>query len=324
MLQQTQVAAVIPYYESFLERFPNVNRLAAAALPEVLSLWKGLGYYARARGLHRAAKEIVRRGGTLPRTAAQLRELPGFGAYTAGAVASIAFGERTPLVDGNVARVLSRHAALRESPQSTVGKAQLWKLADQLVPANRPGDFNQALMELGALVCTPRRPTCLLCPVQRDCLARKRGLVDLLPTRAGRKAKKRLNLTIALVRRRGRILVARRIESGLFGGLWELPSVLGASSNPTRLTETLAMTLGVRLRPGHLVATLERTLTHRNLTLRVFDCELIGGRLSPRETYLEARFVSREALGRLGMSSAMIAAIEAALGQPPWVTPPSS
>jgi A/G-specific adenine glycosylase len=317
MLQQTQVTTVIPYYERFLKRFPNVARLAQADLPEVLSLWSGLGYYARARGLHRAAGEIVQRGGVLPSTARELRELPGFGAYTAGAVASIAFGESVPVVDGNVARVLARYAAIREHPQSTAGKKRLWDVAGSLVPTKRPGDFNQALMELGALVCVPRNPICLLCPLFSPCAARKKGLVEILPVKPRRKARRRIETASALVVRRGQVLIARRSERGLFGGLWELPSVPLADADPKGLTEAWEACLGLRLHPGLLVAKVDRVLTHRDLTFHVYACEAKGGRLRANGTYVEARYVRPKDLKQLGMSSAMSAALEAALRYPP-------
>ncbi|MCS7300931.1 MAG: A/G-specific adenine glycosylase, partial [Fimbriimonadales bacterium] len=175
MLQQTQTATVIPYFERFIARFPDVQALADAPLEEVLRYWEGLGYYARARNLHKAARMIVQNGGRLPATADRLRELPGIGAYTAGAIASIAFGQPTPVVDGNVIRVLARLLWLKGDLKAAPAQKQLWRISEQLIDPQRPGDFNQAIMELGSTVCTPTQPRCSECPVSHLCAAYQRG-----------------------------------------------------------------------------------------------------------------------------------------------------
>jgi A/G-specific adenine glycosylase len=309
MLQQTQVSTVIPYYQRFLSRFPTVQALARAPAAEVFAQWRGLGYYARARALHRAASRIVESGGSLPRSAEALRALPGFGRYTAGAVASIAFGERTPIVDGNVARVLARWRAVEGDIRSNAVRDQLWDIADGLVPEKRPGDFNQALMELGALVCTPRAPACLLCPVTASCQARRRGLQDRIPNKIAVRARHRLVLSVALVRRGSCILVARRAEKGLFGGLWELPSEPDDGRGVAALEQAVRSHVGLRLRVGPLLAEVHRTLTHRDLELRVYRCRKMGGRLAPTGNYVQAAFKSLSELGSLGMATAMASAI---------------
>ena len=182
MLQQTRVDVVVPYWTRMLERFPAPRDMAEAPIDDVLSRWSGLGYYRRARNLWLCAREVVERfDGRLPDDVEGLRSLPGIGAYTAGAVASIAFDRQAPLVDGNVARVLARHAGIDDDPRSAVGQRRLWAEAAALVPAERPGRFNQALMELGATICTPRSPACAICPLERDCVARREGRVDELP-----------------------------------------------------------------------------------------------------------------------------------------------
>ncbi|MBX7251062.1 MAG: A/G-specific adenine glycosylase, partial [Candidatus Promineofilum sp.] len=187
MLQQTQIAAVVPYYERWLARFPTVAALAAAPLDDVLKQWEGLGYYSRARHLHAAAQRIVAdHGGRLPDTLEELLRLPGVGRYTAGAVASIAYGVRAPVLDGNVIRVLSRLFDVAEDVTRPETRARLWALAEALVPAERPGDYNQALMELGQVICVPQRPRCLLCPLRDDCLARQRGTQLERPVRPPR------------------------------------------------------------------------------------------------------------------------------------------
>ena len=226
MLQQTRVETVIPYYERFLARYPTVADLAGATLDQVLSLWSGLGYYRRARVLHLAAREVTERyGGAFPAEAAGLRDLPGVGAYTAGAIASIAFDRREALVDGNVARVLARLEGIDDDIKSAAGARRLWAAAARLVPAERPGRFNQALMELGATVCTPRSPRCDACPVDGACAARAAGREEELPVISPKREAPSVAMVAAVVRAGRRVLLARRAEGGLFGGLWEPPMV---------------------------------------------------------------------------------------------------
>jgi A/G-specific adenine glycosylase len=235
MLQQTQVATVIPYYERFLERFPTVQDLANAPLDDVLKLWAGLGYYSRARNLHRGAQVVATRfGGKLPDTSEAIREIPGIGAYTAGAILSIAYGKPEALVDGNVARVLSRMFLLRGDWRKGEMKGKLWTIARELVDSTSrgtgkiiratPGDLNESLMELGATVCTPASPDCQGCPVAEFCAAKKKGLQSEFPEPPAKKTVPSWKLTAWIVEdESGRILLARRAENGLFGGLWEVP-----------------------------------------------------------------------------------------------------
>jgi A/G-specific adenine glycosylase len=270
MLQQTRVTTVIPYWQRWMARFPSVHTLADAPLDDVLAHWAGLGYYSRARNLHRGAREVVARwNGELPRAADELREVPGIGAYTAGAIASIAHGERAPLVDGNVARVLARVFELDDDVKSTRGQKLLWRLAgavmDALDAADAPGDLNQGLMELGATVCSPRAPACLACPLADLCAARAAGRQDELPVVPARRSPEQLPLidSVALwATRGGDILLARRRPEGLFGGLWELPQGLTADDAARRA--------GVELRGvGDEVATHEQVLSHRRMRLRI-------------------------------------------------------
>lgn len=316
MLQQTQVSTVIPYWERFLSRFPTVQALAAAPLEEVLTAWKGLGYYSRARNLHRAAEEVVQRfGGRLPASAAELLTLPGFGRYTAGAVASIAGGEQTPLVDGNVARVLSRLFEVEGLPGDRAREAQLWALAGALVVGERPGDFNQALMEHGATVCRPEQPLCLLCPVREHCLAYRHGRVGELPPAKVRAAPRRLTLALAAWRdEAGRLLLARRAEKGLFGGLWELPAAeVPEEATDAQAGEALSAALGVRVLPEGALGVVKRQLTHRALTLRVLRVHGVQKPQHP-QGFLELRWCTEQEALALGMSTAMHKALEVALG----------
>jgi len=259
MLQQTRVATVIPYWQRWMAKFPTVRALADAPLDDVLAAWAGLGYYSRARNLWSGARAVADRG--LPTRASELRGVPGIGPYTAGAIASIAFGERAPLVDGNVARVLARVFAVTDDIKSTAGQRALWAHAGEVMAAlpaaAAPGDLNQGLMELGATVCSPSAPRCLLCPLTTLC--KTRG--DELPIVAPRKRAHELPLLAreALwIERGGEVVLARREPQGLFGGLWELPQGDGA-----------ARALGVTVE-REPVAIHEQTLAHRRLRIAVF------------------------------------------------------
>jgi A/G-specific adenine glycosylase len=282
MLQQTRAQAVVPYYERFLARFPDVGELAGADSEEVLRAWAGLGYYARARNLQRAARAIVdEHGGRLPASAAALRALPGIGPYTAGAVASIAFDRPEPVVDGNVARVLSRLLGIRDDVRGARGRRRLWAAAAALARGPSPGELNQALMELGATVCTPRRPRCTACPVARRCAARRDGDPEALPARPARRAPRAVEAVAALVLRRGRALAVRRPPRGLLGGLWELPGgELARGEAPEaglrRLLRERAGLHALRLRPA---GSLEHLFTHRRLRLHLYRCDTGRGRV---------------------------------------------
>ncbi len=292
MLQQTRVETVLPYYARWLRAFPTVHALARAKDDRVLKLWEGLGYYSRVRNLHRAAQTVAREhSGKLPRTAEGLRQLPGIGRYTAGAIASIAFGERVPLVDGNVARVFARVFAIRANVKAPRTMQALWQLAEELVPARNPGDFNQALMELGALVCTPANPRCEACPMRRVCVARARGLVDQLPNRGRPQAAKRVVVSAALVRRNGSLLMQRRPDRGLLAGMWELPALRRG-----------------QFRKGKPLLELRHTITNRRITLRVFECQC-GSALQDNLT-ADLRWVSATEIKRLSLPAAHRRAIK--------------
>jgi A/G-specific adenine glycosylase len=223
MLQQTRVVAVVPYYQRFIERFPTPQALAAAPEQELLALWSGLGYYARARNLQRAAQAITRLG-AFPRTFEQIRELPGVGDYTAAAVASIAFGLPHAVLDGNVIRVLSRLTAERGNVQSSTVRASLKQTAQTMLDASRPGDFNQALMELGATICLPRAPQCLLCPLSEQCAARAEGIQNELPVKLSKRDPIKLAIELLLVEKDGRVLMRQRgAHEPRLAGFWELP-----------------------------------------------------------------------------------------------------
>jgi A/G-specific adenine glycosylase len=305
MLQQTQVVTVIPYWQRFLERFPTPTALAQASPDEVLSLWRGLGYYSRARNLHRAAQELVaHHGGSLPPSHAQLLGLPGFGRYTAGAVASIAFGLPAPILDGNVDRVLARAHGV-EGPRGDRGRERaLWALAERWVQGPSPGELNQALMELGAIVCRPTHPACPRCPLRAHCAANAQGRAEALPAPRVRATRKALALQVAVVRRKGQLLLRRRPEEGLFGGLWELPALeLAPDATPATVRTGFSELLGARITRAVPLGAVRRTLTHRDLTLHLWALSPTLARLpGPGDRW---RWAGPSAWGALGISAAM-------------------
>jgi A/G-specific adenine glycosylase len=281
MLQQTRVETVIPYYQRFLKAFPTVRHLAAADQDRVLKLWEGLGYYGRARSLHKAARMIVTdHGGALPRTAEQWRQLPGIGPYTAGAIASIASDLAEPAVDGNVLRVLSRIFAMDDCIDDPATRRRITAIACELLPPKRAGAFNQALMDLGARICLPRRPRCAGCPAARWCDARRHGRQDELPVRRPRKAIPHHTIVVAAIRRRGRYLIGKRPATGLLGGLWEFPGgkVEPGETHADALTREVREETGLTIRVGRPIAVVDHTYSHFSVTLHVYACEVASGR----------------------------------------------
>ncbi len=226
MLQQTQVQTVIPYFERFMARFPDVVTLADAAQDEVLQHWSGLGYYARARNLHKAAQQVRdRHGGVFPSMLDEVMDLPGVGRSTAGAILSLAFDQRHPILDGNVKRVLARHEAIEGWPGTTAVAKRLWEIAEANTPQDHVAAYTQAIMDLGATLCTRSKPACDLCPVAADCVARKDGTVTLFPGRKPKKVKPLRATTMVIAKHDGHVYLERRPESGIWGGLWSLPEI---------------------------------------------------------------------------------------------------
>jgi A/G-specific adenine glycosylase len=277
MLQQTQVATATPFYQAFLDRFPNLDALARAPIDAVLHAWAGLGYYRRARMLHAAAREIVREhGGLVPRDPAAFGALPGVGRYTTGAVLSIAYERPLAVVDGNVARVLSRIEALPLALKRPRDARVLWARAESLVPADAPGDWNQALMELGATVCTPRMPRCEMCPVHRWCRALALKRVEAFPPVAARRDTERVRRAVILITREDRMLMARR-EGALLAGLWEPPGaeLAGGGSARAPLGRALAA-LGFRAKLEPTGEVVRHTITHRRIEVEVWRGMMVG------------------------------------------------
>jgi len=300
MLQQTRVEAVVPYFERFTARFSTVSELAAAPIEDVLAAWSGLGYYRRARALHAAARAVVERhAGVFPGTRSDLLDLPGIGPYTAGAIASIAFDAPEPLVDGNVARVLARLFLLDDPQESAAFRADSWRIAGELVGAlgeRSPGDWNQALMELGALVCTPRAPRCLVCPVRAHCRAAAEGRVDELPVPKKRPATIEVELHVALVREGARVLVVERPSTGRMAGLWELPTIEPAGDRRIAESEWPRVgAAGSSIVLGDELGSVAHSITRHKIRARVHVGRWIGGAVD-----VPLRFVTRDELGGLG------------------------
>lgn len=278
MLQQTQVQTVLPYYERWMRRFPDVRALASADESDVLHAFQGLGYYSRARSLLRAAREVVARfDGALPRSADALATLPGIGAYTAGAIASIAFGERVPVVDGNVVRVLCRLFELRGDPAKSPLKQELWARARSLVPADRPGDFNQALMELGATLCTPRAPRCDACPLRASCRAHASGCAEALPEIPARPKPQAVRMAAALVFHRARVATVQLgPEAPRWAGLWQFPNTELAPDEPEAegALRAARLALGAAVRLDAELGALTHSVTRYRVRLAAFRCTL--------------------------------------------------
>jgi A/G-specific adenine glycosylase len=279
MLQQTTVAAVKPYFEAFLDRWPSAGDLARADIDEVLTLWQGLGYYARARNLHRCAGVLRdRHGGRLPESESELRALPGIGRYSAAAIAAIAFGRRAVVVDGNVERVIARlHGLKTPLPKA---KREIGILAERLTPAQRPGDYAQAIMDLGATVCTPRRPSCGLCPWSGSCAAEASGTPEALPRRVRKKARPlRRGVAFWAARSDGAILLRRRRDAGLLGGMIEIPSTAWHLEGWT--PEAARALAPLRARWRDLDGVVRCGFTHFDLELIVLAARVPKGRRAP-------------------------------------------
>jgi A/G-specific adenine glycosylase len=336
MLQQTQVDTVIPYYRKFLKTFPAVKPLAGADLSKVLKLWEGLGYYSRARNLHRASRVIAEKfHGSIPDNSKDLLSLPGIGRYTAGAILSIAHNKEAAILDGNVKRVLSRLFAVSGNPAEKETEEALWQISEALVPEKSPGDFNQALMDLGSMVCTPRDPQCVKCPLRDDCTGTASGDPERYPSRKIRKAIPHIEAVAGVIMKDGKVLVRQRAAEGLLGGLWEFPnwevnpsaprhqrrgllrvnperrfvsppSKAGLSAvervkdqkNATRrlrLRTCIKKEIGMKADIGEPIGVFQQTFSHFRLTLHVYRCEAGHGEAA-------GEWVSTKKLGQLPMS----------------------
>ncbi len=284
MLQQTRVETVIPYFQKWMRRFPTLQALAVSNEQEVLKVWEGLGYYGRARNLLMAARIVLQdHAGILPGETRQLRELPGIGSYIAAAIASIAFGKGVAALDANGERVLARFYAVSQPVNTPAGKKVLSGLAGSLIPPGRAGDFNQALMDLGSLVCTPQRPRCETCPLAAACQAFMHGLQASLPMKTKKASVPHYQVAAAVILRDGRYLITRRPSNGLLGGMWEFPGgkLEPGEDLPACLKREIMEELGTRIRVGEELGVFEHAYTHFSVTVHAFYCRLTGRKPQP-------------------------------------------
>ncbi len=310
LLQQTTVQAATPYFERFIRTWPRVEDLAAASLEDVMRAFSGLGYYSRARNLHACAREIARRGGRFPRTEAELRALPGIGSYTAAAIAAIAFGEPATPVDGNISRIVARLFAIEEPLPAA--RSKIYKAAAALTPADRPGDYAQALMDIGSMICTPRKPACPMCPLRIDCLAAKSQDPAAYPRKALRKTRPvRHGAVFFLQRSDGAILVRTRPPRGLLGSTIELPGTDWSVDFDIAEAKKSAPTHAIwRLLPGSV----DQAFTHFQLRINVFSAPIIGAIQIDRECF----WLGPDDVAGAGFSSIMRKAVAHAMGSKEW------
>lgn len=281
MLQQTRVETVVPYFERWMDRFPSVHDLAEASEQDVLTLWEGLGYYSRARNLRQAARVIVdEHDSQLPRSAAALRKLPGIGRYTAAAIASMAFGLDEPTLDGNIRRVYARLFNVEVPADSTEGEKLLWQIAAQNLPRGKAGDYNQALMDLGAMICLPKKPRCESCPLRKHCAAFQLGLQEFRPIlKPSSEIPHHVHAAAVLVRRLSNsphVLLSKRPSRGLLGGMWEFPNERVTEDPAMSLPRILKENYSFNIRVKEELTVVHHAYTHFRITAHAFRCELIN------------------------------------------------
>jgi A/G-specific adenine glycosylase len=277
MLQQTRVETVIPYFEKWMKLFPSIKVLAQADERTVLNAWEGLGYYSRARNLHKAAKIAAEKfGGQLPRDLEDLRSLPGIGRYTVGAIASMAFKMDEPTLDGNLRRVFSRVYDVSEFADSPAGEKILWELAAENLPKGQAGDYNQALMDLGATICLPKNPRCLLCPLMEICKARENGTQDLRPVLKPKKLVPQYVNAAAVIVERRRVLLSQRPATGLLGGMWEFPNARIEEDPESELVKVINAAYRLKVKRKEALGIVQHAYTHFKVTVHAFRCESIS------------------------------------------------
>ena len=303
MLQQTRVETVIPYFEAWMRLFPDVRALAQASEHDVLNAWEGLGYYSRARNLHRAAKLVVDQyHGEIPRDLNELRKLPGIGRYTLGAIASIAFGMDVSALDGNIKRVYARIFDIEEPVDSTAGEKLLWELADKYLPKGHAGDYNQALMDLGATICLPKNPRCLICPVMKLCKARQNGTQDQRPVMTPKKEVPHYVNAAGVIIEKRRVLLAQRPSQGLLGGMWEFPNGRVNGDPLKGLSKALKTQydLSLRVKRGQeSLGMVQHGYSHFSVTVHVFPCELISRPTGTNLKWVPLKELENYPMGRI-------------------------
>ncbi|MBN2327832.1 MAG: A/G-specific adenine glycosylase [Candidatus Omnitrophica bacterium] len=308
MLQQTRVETVIPYYNRFLKAYPTVHHLAGANEDHVLKLWEGLGYYRRALNLHQTAKIVAKDyEGVFPGTVDELQALPGIGRYTAGAIASIAFGVRAPVLDGNVKRVLSRLYAVKERIDRSDVLKRLWQIAGELVSPRSPGNFNQGIMELGARICLPQNPLCGGCPVKQCCEAFLHHCPQNFPVQKAKKTLPHYEVVAAAIYKRGRFLLGKRPPGGMLGGLWEFPGgkVEAGETHEQALKREIMEEMGIGIEIGEHVLTVDHGYSHYTVSIHLYRCSHIDGR--PRALYhSEIKWTPKSQFNRYSFPAANI------------------
>jgi len=300
MLQQTRVETVIPYFEKWMRLFPNVQALAKASERKVLNAWEGLGYYSRARNLHKAAKVVVKNhGGELPRDLNELIQLPGIGRYTVGAIASIAFGMDEPALDGNLKRVYARLFDLSEAIDSTVGEKQLWEIARDNLPKGEAGDFNQALMDLGATICVPKNPQCVICPVMNLCKSNKNGTQELRPVKKAKKEVPQYVHAAGVILKGKKVLLAQRPSKGLLGGMWEFPNGR-VNENPAKeLTKVLRAEYRLKVQKREALHVVQHAYTHFKVTVHAYLSELLAASDMDNLKWVSIRDLEKYPMGKV-------------------------
>jgi A/G-specific adenine glycosylase len=279
MLQQTQVATVIPYYQEFLKSFPTVLQLAKADLSKVLKVWEGLGYYSRARNLHQASQIVLNRfHGKIPNHLEGLLSLPGIGRSTAGAILSFAYHQDAPILDGNAKRVLSRLFAISESQGERKTEQLLWRISQSLIPKGFSNPFNQALMDLGSMICVPKEPRCSECPLRDVCKGRTSGDPRRYPSKRRKRAIPHRMAVSAVIKKNGRVLLNQRPPRGLLGGLWEFPNWEIDGEKRWRVRNVIKKEMGINAKVKQSIGTFRQTYSHFKLTMQVFDCKHLNGK----------------------------------------------
>jgi len=281
MLQQTQVTTVIPYYQKFIKSFPTIHHLAKSDLSKVLKVWEGLGYYSRARNLHRASQIVLTRfHGKIPETLKDLLDLPGIGRSTAGSILSFAFHKDAPILDGNAKRVLSRLFAVSSNPVKSKTEGLLWQISESLIPKGFSNPFNQALMDLGSMLCTPKDPQCPRCPLHRFCKGRASGEPERFPTKRLKKSVPHVESVSAVIKKDGRVLLNQRPPAGFLGGLWEFPNwrIKGKKIQKQQLKNQMNREVGLSINVKESIGTFHQTYSHFKLTLHVFHCQHLNGK----------------------------------------------
>lgn len=277
MLQQTRVETVIPYFAKWMKIFPTIKKLAKADEQDVLNAWEGLGYYSRARNLHKAAKIVAEKfNGELPKNLDELRILPGIGKYTVGAIASMAFGMDEATLDGNLRRVFSRLFDVKEFADSPTGEKILWQLARENLPKGKAGDYNQALMDLGATICLPKNPRCLLCPLMELCESRKKGTQELRPVLKPKKKTPQYVDVAAVIVKGKKVLLNQRPSDGLLANMWEFPNARVEQNPDEELTKAIKSTTKIQVKKKEAMGIVAHAYTHFKVTVHVYQCDLIS------------------------------------------------